>query len=361
MHWFFKFLIALFLFIIVWLIMFIIPPKILPQEMVSDGEVHGLLLRNQTWSGTMRVTGDIITGPNTTITLKPGTKILVAKSGDKNNFDLLLWHLKSGINTAKEYHGVRDGEPFWDEKQKIQLHFHKLIAIGTKEQPIIVTSDSNQGSPYDFNVLDIKNGVLSRVQLSNYRRFEIGKNVTISHSKLMNTGECAVCIDGGQPSIINNSFSDNLREYIWVFRASPKISDNLFESSKGVGIRLNSARTGVPIILHNNFEMSQSKALDILGGAENQGGVITFNKFAGGTTIQIPCDSRMKILQNSILGVVSFTTGSCIGMYKFGPNFWGAQDVKTILSDQIISTEKQFKVLIPYILKNPPDRVGRRE
>ncbi len=336
-------------------------PKILPPEVISDSEVHGLLIRDQTWAGTIRITGDLVTGPNTTITLKPDTKILVAVDGDKNNFDFLPWHNKSGVNTDKEYRGVRHGEPFWDEGQKIQIHFNKLVAIGTKEQPITITSNSVQGSPYDFNVLSVGSGILSQVKLSNYRRMEVGGNTAVRDSDITNTGECAVCITSGKPSIINNIFSKNLREYIWVYRSSPKISDNEFRSTQGAGIRVNPSRVGAPVVIYNSFEMPQSLALDFLGGAENQGGIISSNKFAGGTTIQIPCDSKLKIFQNSILGVVSFATGSCIGSYTFGPNYWGAQNAQTILSDQIILKEKQFKVLIPVVLQEPPSTTGKRE
>lgn len=361
MHWFWKLLIAVGVALFIWFTVFLILPKMMPQEVVANSAVHGLLIRNQIWEGTIRVTGDLITGPYTVITLKPGAKLLVAIDGDKSNFDLLPWHNKNGINVNKEYRGVRPGEPFWNEKNKIQLHFHKLVAIGTKQQPIIISSDAVPGSPYDFNVISVDSGVLSNAVVSNYRRFEVGKDVTVRSSRLTNTGECAICITSGRPSIINNVFSSNLREYIRVDRGSPQIADNEFEKSTGAGIRIDPVRIGAPLIFHNNFEMSQTLAIDVVGGGENQGGTVFLNRFSGGTIIQVPCNSRLKFLQNSILGVVSFSTGSCIGSYTFGSNYWGAQDFPTIMSDQIILKEKQFRVSIPVILKEPPIQVGRRE
>lgn len=361
MHWFFKLLIILGITFLPWVFISSILPKILPVEYRSDSEVWGLIIRNQVWEGTIRIKGDIITASSTTITLKPGTNILVDKDDDKFNLDYLPWHLKKGVNTNLAYQGVEKGQPFWDESQKIQLHFSRIDAIGTKEQPIVIRSDSSSPSPYDFNILSVRQGVISNVHASNYRRFEIGDKVTVRDSVFKNTGECSICISFGSPVVINNNFESSLRESIWILRASPKIADNLFNNLVGAGIRLDPQTIGQPIISNNTFEMPSKVALDILSGEEEEGGVVSFNFFSGNSVIKLPCDSKIKIVENSLLGLIEFLVGSCDRTYTFGSNYWGIQDKQTVLAEKILKKEKKFKILIPYLLKDSPKGVGKSE
>lgn len=360
MHWFLKLNAFLGVAFLVWVFIFLLLPRILPEQTLSNTTVSGFVLRRQIWEGTIRVTGDLVTAPASSIVMKPGTKVLVGVAGDRFNLDYLPWHTKIGVNTKDEYHGVRTGEPFWDEKGKIQLHFSKLFAIGTREQPVVITSDSNTGSPYDINVIKVNSGVLSDLQLSNYRRLEIGKDVTVRGSILTQVGECAVCIIGGSPSVINNTFADALREYIWIQKASPRITDNTFLPSSGSGIRIDPGVQGSPVIAHNSFEMPQRDAVDIIGGGERNGGVFSHNSFSGNSAIKLPCDSKIKFEGNNILGVVYFSTGGCSGSYTFGPNYWGTQDKDAILSSKITGREKGFSVFLPFVLKSPSPWAGRR-
>lgn len=358
MHWFLKLVSILAAFFIFFFFILIVLPKLLPSEYLYNTEMRGLVLQNQVWSGSIRVTGDLITSPGVTITLNPGTEVLVSAKEDKNNLDFLPWHLKTGVNTQAYYNGVFIGEPFWDESQKIQLHFSKLIALGTKEKPIKIRSDSLSGSPYDFNVLKINSGTLKNIIASNYRRGEIGDGVVIQDSRFFDIGECALCIRHANPVIINNVFENALRENIWLDEASPKIENNLFVNQKGVGIKADVKRWGAPVILKNSFEMPQKDAIDILSGGEVDGGVIAFNLFSGNTRVKLACDSKIGFFQNSILGVIVFSQG-CGGVYTFGLNYWGIDKVSTILSDKIIKKEGKFKVIIPSVLKTPPSSVGR--
>lgn len=360
MHWFFRVTLWILLIGSVWSTFAYALPKILPVEKISNSEVYGLIVRRQVWEGTIRVKGDLVTLPGVTITIKPGTNILVAVKDDKFNFDFLPWHRKSGVNVGIWKHGVSNGEPFWDEKEKIQIHIAGIDAIGTKEQPITITSDSERPSPYDFNLLKIDHGVLSNARVSDYRRLEIGDNVVLSRNIFSQVGECAVCISSGSPTIAENVFEDALRESIWVERASPKISDNLFVNLSGEGIRINSNRVSSPLIIYNTFEMPDKVVLDILSGGEKDPGVISFNKFSGNTKINIACDSKIMFSQNEMLSVISFIAQGCGGSYIFGPNYWGVQDKSLVFSERITNKDKRFELLIPSILSSPPKGAGRR-
>lgn len=360
MHWFFKLLLIITLILVPFLVIFVFLPKVVPAKKISNAEISGLIVRSQEWSGNIRIKGDITTAFTTTVTLMPGTVVLVSTEGDKANIDYLPWHLKSGINILEDYHGVKVGEPFWDEWKKIQLNFNRLNAIGTKEQPIVIKSDTTNGSPYDFNAIFVKHGVLSNVKLSNYRRFELGKDVSVSDSLFSNTGECSICVTTGEPKIFKNRFERSLRESIWISQSSPEITDNLFMNLAGAGIRLDPKRFGQPTISYNTFEMPGFLALDVVSGGEDKGGIISNNFISGNSTIRLSCDTRLNISGNSILGQVSFKTGGCSGTYTFGSNYWGVPDLKTILSEKITHKEKTFQIAIPKFLDQPFSKVGIR-
>ncbi len=337
-------------------------PRILPEAHVSDTSKFGIIFRNEKWSGDVRVVGDIWALPGTTVTVDPGTKILVKDRGDRFNLHFILWDLWSGLNTKEERFGVRNGELFHDEGQKISLHFAKLFALGIKQQPIIITSDVNYApSPYDFNTISFGSGIISGAKISNYRRLEIGDKATIRDSQLQNVAECAVCVNFGNPSITNNIFNQALREYIFIVGGGPKISDNLFMVSKGKGIVVDPQQIGAPLIYHNNFEMPNSMALEFLGGSEDVGAAISWNIFSGGSIIRIPCDSQAKFVQNQIDGTIKFAySGNCIGKFTLGLNYWQSSDKNAILKEKIVDREKQFEVLIPSVLHVSPSGVGRR-
>ncbi len=359
-HWFFKFVI---IFILASLILFFflyVLPKILPTRKVSNSEIKGIIFENQVWEGTIRITGDILTTPVTTITVKPGTQILVKATGDRSNFDYLPWHLKSGVNTGGNDHGVYKDEPFWDEGQKIQVHLGKFIAIGSKEAPIIIRSDALYGSPYDFNVFSFRTGILSFVNLSNYRRLEVGAGTGIDHSIFEEIGECAVCINGGRVTISKNHFGRALRQSIWSYRGSPEISDNLFNSIDGEAIVLDSKRVGIVNISHNKFEMPGKIVIDALSGDERDSGKIEFNQFSGTTMIRLPCDSKLRVENNNIMSLISFWKSGCGGKYIFGPNYWGTEDIDTIMKERIINKDRKFQVEIPSILNSPVKDSGIR-
>lgn len=362
MHWFLKLSLSLALCCCVWVVVTQALPRVLPEQWINNQDLWGIILQNQVWSGTINVKGDLITSPGVIVRILPGTKVIIARSGDRFNFDFLPWHLQSGLNTGKEYMGVRNGELFWDEGQKIHLWFSKLLALGTKEQPIIISSDSKKEdtSPYDINSIKVNSGILSFVNISNYRRLEAGNGLVIRNSRLENVAECSICIEGGSPTVINNVFSSALREYLWIDGGSPRITDNLFNSSSGEGIRVDPQGVGAPTISHNSFEMPAKVVIDFLTGDEEVGGVVSFNKFIGGSKIKIPCDSKVKISENLLLSLIVFPIGSCAHTISFGPNFWGTDDLKAVLAERFINKDPSLVILIPSILKEPPKDIGVR-
>lgn len=361
-HWFINLLLFCLFFLIFYFLIFYIIPRILPEKEFSNTTKHGFIFRNERWSGTINIDGDIWAFPGSTVNIIPGTKVKISKQ-DKYNLHYLPWDMKSGLNTEKENFGVKNGELFKDERNKIRLDFGKLYAFGTKEQPIEITSvGSSDFSPYDFNGIFVSEGILSFVKLSNYRKLSIGNNVTIRDSELINSGECAVCIEYSDPTIANNVFDKNIRNYIWILGGSPKISDNLFLPSKGDGIELDPKKIANPIIYHNSFEMTDQIALNILSGDEEEGGQVAFNDFAGENTILLPCDSRLKFIQNQIRGKIEFADfGNCAGSMTIGPNYWLSTDRNAIIKEKFVNKESNFQIILPTVLSSTPSTTGRRK
>jgi len=342
-------------------LVFFIVPRILPEVEFSNTQRQGIVFRNERWSGEIMVTGDIWAFPGSNVVIMPGTKIVVSNE-DHFNLHFLPWDLRSGLNVGKDSFGVRNGELFRDEKNKIQLNFAKIYAIGTREQPIeIMSKGSDPPSPYDFNGLTINEGILSFVKISNYRRLSIDDKVTVRDSELVNSGECAICIEYNNPTVVNNVFRDNLRSYIWVLGGSPRINDNLFLSSYGDGIVVDPKIVGAPIVYHNSFEMPNQIVIKLLSGNEEIGGVLAFNDFAGSNKILLPCDSKIKLIQNQIRGIIEFAeSGNCVGNFMIGPNYWFSKDRNAIIKEKIIGKGSGFNITIPVVLNSPSGNVGRR-
>lgn len=358
-HWFFKVILILASLFFLWVIFYYILPKLLPAQKIKNNEVYGIILSDQIWEGEIRIVGDIFSPTNSTITVMPGTKIYVAIKGDKSNLDFLPWHQKSGVNTGEASKGVQRGEPFWDESEKIQIHLNNLVMQGDPLNPITMSSDSVDPSPYDFNIIKINSGNITNAVFSNYRRFEAGPYVSISNSTFRETGECALCFTRGSPKVINNAFENSLRESIWIQKASPIINNNLFINLEGKGIVIDSKRLSVPEITNNVFEMPQHTAIEFISGGQINEGLIARNIFSGNSLIKIACDTKVKIRDNVLLGLISFTNG-CDGSYIFGPNFWGTPDPRVVMKEKILEKYDKFNISIPNVLLSAPKEAGRK-
>jgi hypothetical protein len=359
LHWFFKVLIVASVALFLGLVFYFGLPALLPVQQLKNTEVYGLILSDQVWEGEIRVTGDIFSPANTTVTIKPGTLVKVAITGDKSNMDFLPWHQKSGVNTGPFSRGVQNGEPFWDEGEKIQIHLNNLIVDGNFSSPVVFKSDSIDPSPYDYNIIKVRKGHINNGVFSDYRKFEIGGDTLIENSKFSDTGECSLCMDKGKPRIFNNNFGSGLRQSILVYRASPEIDNNLFINLDGDGIRVDARRLSVPLITRNSFEMPARTAIDFITGGQLEEGLIARNFFSGNSLISVACDSAVKIRDNIILGQFSFTSG-CNGSFVFGPNYWGTPNPSIILKEKILNKHDSFDIKIPNVLLNPPKDAGRQ-
>jgi len=228
---------------------------------IHNQNVFGEITKNQIWSGEIYVTGDINVNSNVTLTILPGTTILISANKDINNlfgyhecdgidnYDLLI-----GIKEEDNFNcGVHKDEPYRDEANHISIMIRGVLnATGTEENRIVFKSDSPNPTIYDWNHLSIQSGILSYANVENYRNLDTQGNVEISHNNLKNIGECGVCANSNEAKILFNDISYAGHELIDMHNSSPFIQSNhLGPNPNRSGIIIDG---GSPQIIDNEIE-----------------------------------------------------------------------------------------------------------
>ncbi len=236
----------------------IIPKEEGPRE-VSNATRKGTVSEDEIWSGEIHIIGDIIVKEEFTLTIKPGTRVLIAANQDAENLFDLPFDMQQGIRQEQPdedpyYRGVHFGEPFRDEGNHISIRVHgTLHAVGTPEQMITITSDSPTPGIYDWNAFDFAHGIFSYCIMEHYRFLNPGNGTVISHNILRHVGECAV---GANSSVVveNNTIYDAGHELVDMHNASPTIQNNTLGPNKsrcGCGIVIDG---GSPLITGNTIK-----------------------------------------------------------------------------------------------------------
>lgn len=234
----------------------------IPQQ-VHNRNVSGILVRSQIWSGQINVIGDILVMPWTTLTILPGTTVIVSANKDANN--LIRWgtcdgirnyDMLIGIKKEDNYNcGVHLNEPYRDEKNHISIIiFGTLKAVGTEENRIVFKSDSQNPTIYDWNTILIFKGILSYANIENYRGIATAgnNNVEISYNNLKNIGECGVCANNSKAKVLFNNISYAGHELIDMHNSSPVVRQNhLGPNPQHAGIIVDG---GSPQIIANKIE-----------------------------------------------------------------------------------------------------------
>lgn len=270
-------------------------PAPVPTAIVNR-TAHGHIRWNETWRGEFHVTGDIQVEPGFTLTIEPGSRILVAANSDAENLNMAPFDLQQGLRqktpgSAQDENSIQWGEPFRDEANHISIRIlGTLRAVGTPQQLITITSDSSTPGFYDWNVFQFGDGVLSYATVEYYRYMFVppGAQVppTISHNTLRHIGENAIGSANGTTAIVieDNAISDTGHELIDMHNASLVIRNNHLGPnfprknpggyfSNGVGIILDG---GQPQIIGNTID---STNIGMLYLSPTSGAVIQNNVF----------------------------------------------------------------------------------
>ncbi len=202
---------------------------------VSTTTKTGKLKRDEVWSGQIEIAGDILVEKGVTLTILPGTQVIISANKDTQNlfghmecdgikdYDLLI-----GIKEEDNYNcGVHKGEPYRDEANHISIIIRgTLKAIGTENNRIVFKSNSPNPTIYDWNHLSVQSGILSYADVENYRNLDTHGDVEISHNNLKNIGECGVCANSDKAKILSNNISYAGHELIDMHDSSPLIHSN---------------------------------------------------------------------------------------------------------------------------------------
>jgi len=222
---------------------------------IVNRTTHGRIRWDETWQGEINIIGDIIVEEGFTLTIEPGTKVLIAANSDVDNLLTDPFLLKKGIRQEQPgedpfYRGIHFGEPYYDEGNHITIRIlGTLHAVGTHDQMITITSDSPSPTRYDWNHFQFNHGILSYCIMEDYWALGPGEGTVVSHNILRHVGGCAVCRGSGPALIEYNTISDAGHELIGCGGSSHIIRNNqLGPNYNKAGICMDSPEASPQII-----------------------------------------------------------------------------------------------------------------
>ena len=210
---------------------------------VVNQTIHGYIRGNQVWRGEIHIVGDIVVETGVTVTIEPGTKVLIAANSDCDN-----------IRTDPE--AISENE---DHHISINV-LGNLHAVGTPDKMITITSDSPTPRIYDWNHLDFEHGIISYCVIEYYRSIDPYAGTEVSHSILRYASATCVAL-GEQTALIEyNNISYAGNELIDMHGGSSTIRYNILgPEPSGFGANINGGGCGIvidggsPCITNNTF------------------------------------------------------------------------------------------------------------
>ncbi|MBA7639154.1 hypothetical protein ES703_46812 [subsurface metagenome] len=236
-----------------------------PRQITKSGSIT----RDETWSGTIQVTGDIWLDDGATLTILPGTTVLMAAGRDDQNRGA-EWILDESI---KEKLGPICTLAY--DKSHIDIT-GRIIAVGTPDEMIVFTSDSTEPSYADWAGILLRPGSRIEYCVVEYGgRMGIGvrSNIPQDESVLISNNIVRHIFMGGIssqgtacPRIISNDISDCGSEGIAVDPgAAPYIAYNTVKNSTtGIATAPGSSATIENNILIDNIIGIESRAKDTI-------------------------------------------------------------------------------------------------
>ncbi len=118
-----------------------------PRQITKSGSIT----RDETWSGIIHVTGDIWVDDDATLTIMPGTTVLMAAGRDDQNRGSAMVMDESD----RETHGPISTEEY--AKSHIEIN-GRIIAVGIPGEMIVFTSDSSNPDFADWSSIELRPG-----------------------------------------------------------------------------------------------------------------------------------------------------------------------------------------------------------
>lgn len=221
---------------------------VLPEEKVNDASVAGISLQSQTWSGTIRVTGDVNIAPFKTLTIEPGTRIVFDKLRHLGGTD---W-TKFADAYIKDHNDPTGREGYGD------AHFHifgKILARGTKDQPIVFTSAQTEPEYADWDQLILLGGSELDFTDVSYTHNGVnvnGKNVRVTNSIIHDSLWSCIDIFAPNATIENNEIFHCWHQAIGVKKVTSTLIQN--NTIRDALLAVNCEYGATPTIQNNTFE-----------------------------------------------------------------------------------------------------------
>jgi len=224
------------------------------EEPAVNRTTHGIIARDEIWRDEIHITGDIVVMGCATLTIEPGTRVLIAANRDEDNQNTGSIEMRQGIKQEDNHEGgIHYHEPYLDEGNHISIRVDGTFnAVGTEDNMIVITSDSDSPTMYDWNYLNFNEGTLSYCIVEYYRFITPGEKSVVSHNILRHIGAAGIGCGKGSPIIEYNEISDAGHEAVDMHGGSPTIRYNHLGPVPGnVGIIIDG---GSPAITGNTIE-----------------------------------------------------------------------------------------------------------
>ncbi|MEK7642884.1 MAG: right-handed parallel beta-helix repeat-containing protein [Patescibacteria group bacterium] len=230
--------------------------KTQPETVITGG----LQFSSQVWQGVIRITGSVVFSPWTTLTIKPGTKIIFEKKPDIAGTD---WTDNADAYTKDH------NDPTGRSGYRLS-HYSitgTITAIGTKEEPIIFTSAEEKPDYADWDQLILLEGsILDHVEISYAHNgiLTYGDNVTIKNSKIQSSLWSCIDLFSTGNIIENNEIFHCWHQAIGIKKQGQNtIKDNLIHD---VWLGINCENGANPTITGNAFRAAPQNNTCQVGG-----------------------------------------------------------------------------------------------
>lgn len=215
---------------------------------VANVSVGGWQLRSQIWSGTIRVVGDVVFAPWLKLTVEPGAQVLFDKKLD----------VQPGNWTKHADAYIKDHDDPTGREGYSKSHFEltgKILAIGTKDRPIIFTSAQAKPEYADWDqIVALGGSRFEYIELAyGHNGLNLsGKNVTIKNSKIHDSLWSCVDIFATGNTIENNEIYHCWHQAVGVKVAGANSVKNNFIHDAQLSV--NCENGAKPTIENNRFE-----------------------------------------------------------------------------------------------------------
>ncbi len=239
----FYYPIIILVILILGLLIFSLYPKT-----ILNKEVSGVQFNSQIWANKIIISEDVLFLPWTTLTIKPGTKILFNKKQDIENTKWTKYAddfiIKHNDPTGKEGY----------QKSHFDI-YAKINAIGTKENPIIFTSNQEDQEYADWDQLVLaSNSHLEYVEISyTHNGLNLdGNNIIIKNSKIHDSLWSCIDIFSKNNLIENNEIYHCWHQAIGIKTQGQNLIQN--NNIHDAQLSINCENQANPIIKENNIK-----------------------------------------------------------------------------------------------------------